>query len=331
MARQTFRKIITTPEKLEQINSKNKTLQKQFLKNKGITCSPTTLKGYSSDLDIFFVFCLDNLDNKFFIDLKKLEMSEFFSWCADELKWGSSRLNRMRSTLSSLSIFIERFMDDDYPDFRNIVLKVVDSAPKSQARQKTVLSDEKVEWILEYLSEHNKQKACWFALAVSSGARFSELLRFTVPMIDRNNLAYQDIFIETTEPIRTKGRGRTGKMLHKYIIADLFLPYFDAWMAERNEILAGKDFSHDKIFIKKDGTPATDGTVRSWIKSIDRLIEEDFYAHALRHYLTTYLSKKGLPAQLIKDIYGWESTTMVELYDDTSSKDKNWKELDNLK
>jgi len=331
MGRATFRKIITTPEKLDEVNPKNKTLQKQFLKNKSITCSETTITGYESDLNIFFVYCLDYLDNKFFVDIKKLEMSEFFSYCTEELQWGSSRLNRMRSALSSLSQFIERFMDDDYPDFRNIVLKVIDSAPKSEKREKTVLSDDKVDWLLQYLSETDKQKACWLALAVASGARFSELLRFEVSLIDENNRAFDDIFLETTRQIRTKGRGKTGKLLHKFIIAEIFLPHFKEWLPERKKIMEENNEDHDYLFIKRNGKPAVDGTIRSWVNSIDKLIEEDFYAHALRHYLTTYLSKKGLPARLIRDLFGWSSIDLVEIYDDSTSKDKNWEELKALK
>lgn len=333
MARKTVRIITTSPEKLEKISKKNISLMKQFLREKSTRTSPLTIKNYESDLNIFFVWCMENLDNKFFVDIRKLEFSEFFSWCVEDLNWGSARTNRMRSTLSSLSQFIEKFLDDDYPMFRNVILTVIDSMPKDERREKTVLSKEQVEKIMEELSKKDSQKACWFALAVASGARFSELLRFTIDNIEPNNRAYDNIFIETIKPIKTKGRGRDGKLLHKYIIADIFLPYYYIWLDERKKIMEKSNQNHNFIFIKKDGSPAESGTTRSWVNTIDKMLGDgvNFYTHSLRHYLTTYLSKIGLPPSLIRDLFGWSSITLVELYDDTQSKDKKWDELEALK
>ena len=47
-------------------------------------------------------------------------------------------------------------------------------------------TDEQIEDLLLYLSVRDKQQACWLALAVSSGARFSELLKFETIHIDEN-------------------------------------------------------------------------------------------------------------------------------------------------
>ena len=331
MARQTYRRVTTSKEKTSLINNKNMLLMEQFFKDKSTRTSEATIKNYRSDLIIFFTWVLDNLDNKFFVDIKKLEFSEFFSWCVSELQWGSARANRMRSTLSSLSQFIERFMDDEYPNYRNLILRAIESMPKEEKRDKTILTDEQVEWLLQELKKKDIQKACLFSLAVASGARFAELLRFTTDIIDPKHLAYQDVFLETLRPIKTKGRGRNGKMLYKYIIKDIFLPYYESWLVEREKIMSKNEKNHTSIFIKKDGSPAEEGTIRAWIKTIDDMIDVDFYIHAVRHYGVTFLSKIGLPEQLIKDIYGWESTLMVNIYDDSSSKDKNWAELDTLK
>ena len=70
MPRETFRKQITSPELWEEVNIKNKNLMKQFLKEKNTRSAELTLKGYESDLEIFFTWNLQNNDNKFFIDIK---------------------------------------------------------------------------------------------------------------------------------------------------------------------------------------------------------------------------------------------------------------------
>jgi integrase len=332
MGRKTFRKGITSPELWEQVDSKNKTMLEKFLKEKAVRTSELTIKNYRSDANIFFTWNLLHNDNKFFIDIRKLELSDFFSFAVEEMRWGSARMNRMRSFLSSLSIFIEKFYDDSYPNFRNLILKTIESAPKEPSREKTILSDEEVESLLDHLSKTDAQKACWLALAVTSGARFAELLRFTTDLIDENNTAFGDIFLETTKQIKTKGRGKTGKMLYKYILKDKFMPYYKIWLEQRSEMLSKLGVEdHKYIFIKEDGSPATEGTARSWVDTMERFLGIPTYPHSFRHYIVTLLSKKNIPAMLIKDLMGWADVSLIGVYDDSTSKDKVWAELENLK
>lgn len=331
MGRKTFRKIITSQELLDKINSKNIELVNKFLKDKSIKTSPKTIVVYKSNLDIFFVWNLTNNNNKQFTDIKKIEFSDFFSYVAEELKIGSARLNNIRSTLSSFSDFIEKFYDEDFPNFRNVILKVIDSSPKEMRREKTILSDEQVEGLLQYLKDKNTQQACWVALAITSGARLSELLAFQTDLIDENRTAFGDLFLETTRQIKTKGRGKAGKLLYKYILRDKFLPYYKAWLEDRDKIMKEHNQSHSYLFVKSDGTPATNSTVLRWIKEFESYLKVPFYNHALRHYLTTLLSRKNIPPMLIKEIFGWSTIEMVSVYDDTTVGSRNYKELENLK
>lgn len=327
MPRRTFKNKITSPELTEKINKENINLLKRFLKEKSTRTSDKTIVVYESNMIMFFTWNLLHNNNKFFIDIKKLEFADFFSFAVDELKIGSSKLNNMRSVLSSFSNFIEKYMDEDYPNFRNVILKIVESSPKEIRREKTILTDDQIENLLGYLSKTNKQKACWLALAVTSGSRFSELLRFETDLIDENRTAFGDIFLETTKQIKTKGRGKSGKLLYKYILRDKFLPYYRDWIEERNK----KNLSHNYIFIKNNGEPATEATVRRWISEFEEYTKVPFYAHALRHYLVTLLSKKNIPNILIKEIFGWSSIEMVQVYDDTTVGSRSYPELNNLK
>jgi integrase len=331
MGRKTFRKIITSKELTDQINPKNTELLKRFLKEKSTRTSDKTIVVYDSNMNMFLTWNLLNNDNKFFIDIKKIEFADFFSYAVDELKLGSAKLNNMRSTLSSFSNFIEKFYDEEYPNFRNVILRTVESTPKEIRRIKTILTDEQIEDLLEYLNRTNKQQACWLALAVTSGARFSELLLWETDLIKEDRTAFEGLFFETTRQIKTKGRGKAGKLLYKYILRDKFLPYYKAWVEERSKILAEKNIEHTSLFIKQDGEPATPATIRGWIEGFENHIKVPFYAHALRHYLVTLLSKKNIPQPLIKELMGWTSIEMVTIYDDTTARDKTYKELENLK
>jgi len=332
MGRKTFKNIITSPDKWEKVNEKNKQLMKDFLREKDTRSSSGTVDGYRSDLSIFFTFVLENLDNKFFVDIRKMEFSQFFSFCVSDLKWSSSRFNRMRSCLSSLSNFVERMMDEEFPLYRNTILKAVETMPKVMSREKTILSEDQINNLLKHLVDSNKlQEACLISLAISSGARISELLRFTTDIIDEDNLAYSDIFIETSKMIKTKGRTKTGDMKFKYIIKDLFIPYYDSWLIERNKIMEANSQSHTSIFIKQDGSPATMGTIRYWIPKWEEFLGVPLYAHAFRHYMVTFLTRIGLTSDLIVEICGWKSASMYAIYNDLTGKDREWKELDNLK
>jgi integrase len=331
MSRKTFRDIITSPELTKQINPENIKLMEKFLKDKSIRTSPKTIVVYESNMTMFLTWNLLYNENKFFVDIKKLEFSDFFSFASTELKLGSARLNNLRSTLSSLSNFIERFFDEEYPNFRNVILKVIDSSPKEMRREKTILTDKQIENLLEYLSKNDKQQACWLALAVTSGARFTELLCFETDLIDENRTAFGDLFLETTRQIKTKGRGKSGKLLYKYILKEKFLPYYKEWFIQRERILKEKKLKHNYLFIKQDGNPATGATVRGWIEGFEKHLEVPIYAHALRHYLVTLLSKKNIPQPLIKELMGWSSSEMVQIYDDTSARDRVYEGLENLK
>lgn len=331
MTRRTFRKIITSEELTTQINVENIKLMNKFLREKNTRSSDLTIEAYRSDITIFLTWNLLENKNKLFTDIRKIEFSEFFAYGVEELKWGSGRFSRAKAALSSFSNFIEKFYDIEYPTFRNIILKAVESMPKNPTREKTILTDEQINNLLEHFSKEDIQIACWFALAISSGSRFSELIRFNVDVIDINNVAFDGLFIETLKPIKTKGRTKTGKMLYKYIIKNIFVPYYEKWLIERKNILDKNNKNHNSIFIKNNGDPALESTVRGWVTKIEDYLGIPFYPHSTRHYFTSYLSKASLPYNLIQEICGWESSEMVKIYDDNTLKGKKFSELDNLR
>ena len=341
MARKTFKKVITSEELIEQINPQNKRLVDRFLRNFATKRSEASVKIYQSNFNIFFCWNLQNNENKFFTDIRKTEMMDFLDYGSSELKWSPNRYANVWSSLNSLSTFIENVLDDDYPDFRNQVKKI-EKQPKANVRKKTILTDDQIQNLLNYLSEKNSQQACLLALACYSGARISELFRFTTDLIDLNNLAYEDLFIETSEEIKTKGRGKLGKGLYKYILKAPFEPYYLKWLEERETVMKELGVSHNHLFIKRNGSPATPDTARVWIKSWEKYLtnEEpsnvnhnpvDLYAHAFRHYLCTYLAKIGLEQELVVEIFGWSSSEMFNIYNDMTAKDKKWKGLEKLK
>jgi integrase len=333
LPRKTYKKQITSPELTAQFNPENVKLVNRFLKYKNTSKSDGTITGYTSDLNIFFTWNLLYNDNKLFVDLEKLELADYFGYGVEELHWSANRFSRCRSALSSLSEFIERFYDKQYPNYRNIVLKAVDLMAKSPVREKTILSEEQVDSLLNYLKNdlNRPNEACLLALGICSGARVSELLRFTTNIIDENNSAFDDLFLETLKPIKTKGFSKQGKQLVKYVIKDIFLPYYKDWLIEREKIMKKYNQEHDSIFITRDGKPATLHTIRGWIEKWEEFLGVPFYFHCLRHYTVTHMTRLGLESDFIIEIMGWSSSEMYKIYNDLTAKDRKWKGLEKLK
>lgn len=332
MARATYKKKITSDEIIAKINPENISLMNRFLKTKNTNSSDTTILSYKSDLTIFFCWNYLENGNKLFTDIRKIEFSDFFSYCVSELKYQSSRHSRLRACLSSFSNFIEKYYDDVYPNFRNVILKCIETMPKSAAREKTVLSEEQVNKLKAHLLEEGSiQELCLLSLAISSGARISELLRFKVTDIDENNTAFDGFFLKTCTALKTKGRSKVGKMIYKFILKDEFLPNYNLWLPLRNEIVKNTCTTHDFIFVNKKGEPLTEGNIRTFSEQWGKYLGEDIYFHAFRHFFVTNLSKIGLEKSLVVLVTGWENDSMFSIYDDRLQEDMEWKSLDKLK
>jgi site-specific recombinase XerD len=116
---------------------------------------------------------------------------------------------------------------------------------------------------------------------------------------------------KTPEKMRTKGRGKIGKQLNRYTIVSYFKPYLELWLKEREELGIDSEW----LFVGKDKkSQLTTSLVDSWLDSIDRMIDKPVFCHLFRHNYTTMLIKAGIPANIIKEIVGWESLEMVSRY-----------------
>lgn len=319
MARKTNHNHLGIDEKKHLFNPDNVALLDEFvIYLQSVGRSSGTVDGYINDLNMFFVYNLEKNKNKFFVDLTKKDIMFYQNYCGNVLKVKSARYRRMRSALSSLSNYIENILDQEYPNFRNIVNKI-EAPPKKEAREKSVFEDDEIQKILDIMVEKGDyHKACCLALAVSCGARKSELLRFKVSYFDDSNIIYGSLY-KTPEKIVTKGKG--GKMLYKYTLKDRFKPYFDLWMDKRNELgieseylFAYKVKDKEKLY----STSALDG----WAETFTKILNKDFYWHACRHNWCTGLAKANIPSSVIKEIGGWESTAMVDIYTDIEIDDR---------
>lgn len=312
--------IIVTPELWSKVNARNRGLVKEFLAYCASSDkSPQTIKQYESQLRVFFIWNLKENYNKNFIDIRKIDFINFFGYGRQELGWSSGRVASLRAVLSTFSNYIERFRDEDFPTFRNVV-KILEPVTVQPVREKTVVDSITIEAIIKTLvADGLVQEGCWVALLYSSGMRKAEALQMKDSFFCEENLLCDVLY--RTPKIRTKGRGVQGKRVSRYVFKETFLPYLELWRKEREKLgITNKDL----FVVKRNGeyVPATISTVNSWSHRITVRTGIDFYPHMMRHLWTTNLKKAGYPDTVIQKLQQWASQDMIKIYNDADDEDE---------
>lgn len=272
--------------------------------------SDGTIRGYSNDLDIVFIYMLENCGNKSFAKLTKREIVALQNWLLSNNGNSPARVRRIKAAMSSLSNYIENILDDEYEDYRPIVRKIENPA-NIPTREKSVFSTFEIEEILKKLVDDGKyQIACALALAVYSGRRKSELARFKVNYFKPEHVIY-DYFYVTPEKILTKGN----KYIDCYTIKGGFDPYLELWLKQREQLSINSEY----LFVTRgeDGwVQASGDTFNSWANVIGRYCDKPFYFHAMRHLFVSNLVRDGMSDSMIVEVVGWANATMIPIYND---------------
>lgn len=323
MGRSTTYHKIVNEDLWAMVSEKNKGLINEFVEYlRAANKSPATISQYEAQLKTFFVFVLERCENRFFVDLKKRDFVKYFGYLSDDLCVSTNRICSMRAVLSSLSNFIERIMDEEYPNFKNLV-KVLEPIKKSETREKTVISLEEVVECLEKLVRDKKyQVACALALLVSSGARKSELIQFKVSDFSKERLIFKGTAYQSAN-MRTKGPGKAGKIIPRIVFRKIvdFDKYLNLWMEKRKEC----GIKNEELFVVyQDGSyvPAKISTANSFARTVGTYLGKDFYCHSMRHAFTTSLLRSGFSVSTVQNIVQWKSADLVSVYDDRSKEEE---------
>lgn len=324
MGRSTIYNQIAKPEKLANVNPDNIELGEDWLEYlQSIDRSPQSIKSYRSDLNIFWVWNLEFNKNKLFTELTKREVAKFQNHAINVWGWSPNRIRRVKSCLSSLSNYIENILDDEeeFQDFKPIIRKIENPA-KSAVREKTILSDDAVEHLLDTLVERKEyERAACVAIAAYSGMRKSELLQMKVSFFNDEHFVYDAMW--KTDKIRTKGPGKLGHQMEKFVLYGA-KPYIDLWMDYRKD----NDIESEWMFVAKsydkDGLPEYHQRkdISSWVDEFSEILGVDFYFHCLRHYTCTRLHRLHLPSHVIQEFFGWASSEMLQIYNDITGEDE---------
>lgn len=315
--RSTVYNQITSPEKMTLVNPENIQLGKDFLEYlTSIDRSKNTVSAYESDLAIIWCWNAENNGNKFFVDFTKRDIIKMQNYFINVYKWSPARVRRVKSVLSSLSNYVENMLDDEFENYRPIVRKV-ENPPLSAVREKTVFTEEQLQWLLdELVRKEQYDKACMLSLCMNNGRRKAELPRLKVEYFTEDNVIYGSLY-KSNETVTTKGRGSRGKQLTIYTLKNGFKPYLDLWLKYREE----NNITSEWLIPKKENGIYVDeqmqvSTLDSWAETFSRMLGVPFYWHSLRHFFTTACARSGLPDDVIKNLVGWESNDMVSIYKD---------------
>ena len=321
MARKTKVNFIAHPEILDMCHIQNKFLFDSFLDYlKSTDKANTTIEQYRNDLKIFFCWNYTDNNNKPFIEITKRDYTRFQGKALTDWEWSPKRIRRVKACISSLSNYIENILDeeDEFKNFRSVIKKI-ESPVNVPVREKTIYTLEELQSVLDMLVSNKKYEiACALALAMYSGRRKSELSRFKVAYFDEKNVLFGTLY-RTPEKVVTKGRGSKGKLLTLYVLKKEFEPYLKMWLDERqrlgimSEWLFPKETNHNEHIDRY--------ALDRWARLLTKLSNKDFYWHSMRHFATTQFCKSNIPNHVIKQIIGWDSVEMVDLYNDTALDD----------
>lgn len=314
MARKTRHNDIVTPELLAQVNSENIQLLDEFVNYlESLQRSNATIEQYVYDIRIAFVWNLQFNNNKFFVEWTKRNVVAYQNWLLNTNGNSPARVRRLKAALSSMSNFIENVMDDEFPQFRNIINRI-ESPSNQPVREKVIFAEEEIDGLLADLTAKGQyEKACVLALAIYSGRRKAELVRFRVSDFNEDHLVC-DGALYKSDKIKTKGRGVNGKMLECFTLAKQFKPYLDNWMRYREQ----NGIESEWLFPNTEDPSShiNVSMMNSWAESFSRMLNRSFHWHAMRHFLTTNFKRAGIPDSVIQQYIGWEDISMVSVYND---------------
>lgn len=309
----------TTQEEINKILPENKELSEDFINYLETTDhSPKSIVVYKNNLNIFFVYLMNKEKNIDFVKVKKRHILNFQNYMVKN-NLSPARIRNIKSSLSSLSNFIESMLDEEekWENFRNIINKIP-SPSLSSTREKTVLSDEELCFLLDKLIKLEKiQVATFVAFSAFSGSRKAETIQYKRSYFTDASCK-NGLYI--TPEIRTKGKGVKGKMLQKYCLKSKVDQYLKLWDEERKN--KGVDID-DLFVVKRKGKweCAKTSTVDSWMITCSKILGKDSYAHSYRHFFVSYLRRENIPIDIIKDIVGHEDVSMSQKYDDNPKED----------
>lgn len=313
-----------THEEWSAVNEFNRTLLEDFLAN-NVELSPKTKKAYESNLKIWFVWVKDNLRNKEQTEIKPLEYKRFQNWMVNR-GCSSADVNNKRAAISSLNGYIEVYMSDEYPTFRNFINKSIKRPVKVEVHEKQPLTKEEFRHLVDELDKRGElQKKAYVLFTFETGCRREEsrqLMKDTVnaePIVKQRattdtdgNETITEVKYYKTQPIRCKGRSSVGK-IRRLTFGEEAMRAMKEWLEFRG------DDNCPYMFVTNYGgkiRQVSETTFNSWASTIfTEIVGRHFTPHSLRRSRATQaVVEDGQDIHAVQNLLGHESSETTEIY-----------------
>lgn len=298
-----------TKEQWESINEFNREITELFLEQSHLSLE--TLKQYESGAKQFFHWVNETCSNKPLYELKSRDALRWQKYLSDNGQ-SANAAKFKRSVVSSLCGIIEVYYGEDYPTFRNIYSRAIPSPVGQPVHEKEPVTKEQMEYLIKTLTEQGElQMVAYIIFSYRSGARRAEIIQMPKNLIDYPKVEGKNYYL--TENIRTKGRGKDGK-IRKLHFDDEARDAVIAWLEKR-----GED-DEPALFVRKfkDGRvePLSGATFNEWsTNKFSKILDRRIYPHVWRVSRASHMVvDEGKDIKSVQALLGHESSETSEIY-----------------
>lgn len=315
---------IITNEEWMQCNEYNRNIVEEFLMNSPQLSEKTKI-AYRSNLMIWFNWVRQYLSNKPQYQIKSIEFMRYQNWLIS-LDHSSSDISNKRAAVSTLNNYIALYYSEDFPTFKNFIVKGMPKPEKSFVNEKNPPTKEEFLKIVEEMKQRNDwQKVAYLLYTYDTGCRRAEslqLLKEVVsydPIIKERKFFNEDGTFEIktvkyyqSNATRCKGRGRTGKV-RKLSFTEDTMDAIKKWL----EIRGDDDCPY--VFISKQNgeiKQLSSAALNKWAtNTFSPILGRRFHPHILREAKATIsVVEEGKNISSVQHLLGHESSSTTEIY-----------------
>lgn len=303
-----------TKEQWDKVDDFNKEITELFLDQSHL--SPQSLKQYESGAKIFFNWVRETCGNKPLHELKSRDALRYQKFLADSGQ-SANAAKFKRSVVSSLCGLIEVYYGEDYPRFRNIFSRAIPAPVGEPVHEKEPVTKEELDYLLKTLRDEGElQMIAYILFSYRSGARRAEVIQMKRNLVDTPKVRDKDGNEKNyylTEPIRTKGRGKDGK-IRRLQYDDIARDAVLEWLEQRGEDEVEELF----VRIYKDGRvePLQESTFNDWsANKFSKILDKRIHPHIWRVSRASHLVvEEGRDIKTVQALLGHESSETSETY-----------------
>lgn len=294
------KRILYNEKKLELINSETKKLMQKYMIDMSLReLSPKTIYQYQKDLEQWFVYILDNQENKCVTELSDDDITEFFYFC----KMQGNNTERMKRRMAAVSAFY-KFLRKKKLIIEN-PMEFMDRPKKGQpVNVQTFLTKEQVELLKAKLIEYgNLQIRTYILFSLSTMARVNAVSSIRWEQIDFDERVVHDVL------------EKEGKIVDLFFSEEVKGLLLDLKTDRETKGINDNGW----VFYSNKTTPnqpISTGTLNDWCKIVGELIGvPTLHPHDLRHSAANLLKKAGMPLEDVATLlHHADTSTTVKHY-----------------